>query len=98
MNLSDSGRVEAEYFRRPVRHHIADQLAVIDQLLVGPVQVTSRRIETPYVVVQNGEQHTNTLIYSFPEPVFSPKAQSSHNLAAVITALLIDELIDSQEN
>lgn len=64
------------------------QLAVIDQLLIGPVQVTPRRIETPYVVFQHGEQHKNTLIYSYPESVFNPKARSSHNLAAVITAQL----------
>lgn len=61
-------------------------LATIDELRVGPTQITPHRIETPYTVVIGTEQYQNTLIYSYGEDVFDSSMPADRNLAAMIGA------------
>jgi len=63
-------------------------LLVIDELRIGPVQLSPKRIETTYTVLAGGSSHQNTLIYTYGETVFDPAAPQSINLAGMITAQL----------
>jgi creatinine amidohydrolase/Fe(II)-dependent formamide hydrolase-like protein/7-cyano-7-deazaguanine synthase in queuosine biosynthesis len=77
-----------------------DVLGVIRRLEVGPVKLKPRSVTAPYTVIQDGEVHTNELIYRFEEDVFVPDEPASLNLASMMTAqvalnygLFCDELV-----
>ena len=63
-----------------------EELAVIDELRVGPVKITPKRIETPYTITLNDRKESNALIYSYGEAVFDSMSPATQNLASVITA------------
>jgi len=60
------------------------KLQVIDQLEIGPVQITRNRLKAPYRVRQNSKQKVIELIYRFEEDVFQPDNEACINLAAMI--------------
>ncbi len=63
-----------------------DVLKVISSLEVGPVKVDKCRIIAPYVIIQNNEEQTYELIYTYDEEVFDPLEPESLNLASMIVA------------
>ncbi len=77
-----------------------DVLGVIRRLEVGPVKLKPRSVTAPYKVTQDGEVHTNELIYRFEEDVFVADEPASLNLASMMAAqvalnygLFCDELV-----
>lgn len=63
-------------------------LLVIDQLIVGPVQIEPKRILVPYTVVQAEHKDSKELIYKYDEIVFDAKSPASQNLASLMGAQL----------
>ena len=59
-------------------------LKVIDRLEIGPLRLEKRRFIAPYKVIQDGNEDTFNLEYSFEEPVFDPHELDSKNLASMI--------------
>ncbi len=83
-----------------VKEDPLDILKVIRRLEVGPVQLEPRSVKAVYKVTQDGEVHTNELIYRFEEDVFVPDEPASLNLASMMAAqvalnygLFCDELV-----
>jgi creatinine amidohydrolase/Fe(II)-dependent formamide hydrolase-like protein/7-cyano-7-deazaguanine synthase in queuosine biosynthesis len=75
-------------------------LGVIRRLEIGPIQLGPRSVKASYTVTQDGEVHTNELIYRFEEDVFVPDEPASLNLASMMAAqvvlnygLFCDELV-----
>ncbi|MCB0580365.1 MAG: hypothetical protein KDD10_13775 [Phaeodactylibacter sp.] len=64
------------------------ELAVIDELRVGPVRLEKSRLLASYTVLANGGEESKELIYSYGEPVFNPKDPADQNLAGIIAAQL----------
>ena len=63
-----------------------ERLKVIDRLEIGPVQLNSKRVKTPYVIHQDGKSDMMELEYRFEEDVFDPDETASLNLASMMTA------------
>jgi hypothetical protein len=61
-------------------------LIAFDTLEVGPVQIESKRLVCPYRILNQTEESSCRLIYSYEEPVFEPTEISSRNLAGMIAA------------
>ncbi|UCE06827.1 MAG: creatininase family protein [bacterium] len=59
-------------------------LNVISRLEVGPVRLEPRRLIAPYKIIQNGNEHTINLEYSYEEDIFDPTEPASMNLANMI--------------
>lgn len=62
------------------------EILVIDELIVGPVQLEKRRLVMPYTVVRGEERSTQELIYKYEEDVFDPQEATARNLASIIGA------------
>jgi creatinine amidohydrolase/Fe(II)-dependent formamide hydrolase-like protein len=63
-------------------------LEVIDELVVGPVEIKPNKLSMPYTVIIGGEQSTNSLEYKYEEDVFDLSDDSHQNLASLIGAQL----------
>jgi len=61
-------------------------LKVIQKLEIGPVEVRSNRLISPYSVRTGEGKSVFKLIYRFEEDVFDPKDRASLNLATMIAA------------
>ena len=63
-----------------------DVLIVFDRLVVGPVELTPKRLVAPYRLYTGEKMEQTELIYTYEEVVFDPKSTESQNLAAMIAA------------
>ncbi len=63
-----------------------DQLLAFDSLEIGPIQLEKKRLLCPYSLTKAGQVSRCQMIYSYEEPVFDPKEESSQNLAGLIAA------------
>lgn len=61
-------------------------LLAFDSLEIGPVQLGKKRLLCPYRITKAGQDSRCRMIYSYEEPVFDPKENSSRNLAGMIAA------------
>jgi hypothetical protein len=63
-----------------------DRLKVISSLEVGPVKLELKRLVAPYKVIQNEQEYSTDLIYSYEEDVFDTADPESQNMANMIAA------------
>ncbi len=59
-------------------------LEVIDELIVGPVELKPDKLSMPYTVIKGKEKSTFNLEYKYEENVFDLKDNSHQNLASLI--------------
>ncbi|MCF8367531.1 MAG: creatininase family protein [Bacteroidales bacterium] len=59
-------------------------LEVIDELIVGPVEIKPDKISMPYTVINSNGETTLDLEYKFEEEVFDPSDGGSQNLASMM--------------
>ncbi len=61
-------------------------LEVIDELVVGPVELKPNKLTMPYTVVKGTEKFTHNLEYKYEEDVFDTEDSGHQNLASLIGA------------
>jgi hypothetical protein len=63
-----------------------DDLAVLDRLEVGSVELENDRLSCPYTVYRSGSSSTIRLVYRYQENVFDPSEPSDRSLARMIAS------------
>ncbi len=66
---------------------LLNDFVVFRKLIVGPVEIRDKKVTASYLLEnEHGEVKSNSLTYSYDEPVFNPQDASSQNMASMMMA------------
>lgn len=86
MGVASKNKNRHESIDENENNNFLKKLVVFDELRIGPVVLSNKKLTCPYTLLYGGKEDRIDLVYSYEEDVFHPDDPVSQNLASMIAA------------